>query len=158
MLIGNVFLVVVNVFMIRFWIRIARIPIHFLAPVAIAVILVSVYSVSYSMFDVFLALGFGLVGYVLEKLNLSAAPLVMGFVLGQILEANLLRSLAIGDGSLGVFVTDPIAAPTLGFAALLLAASAWRAFRTMTGHKRRDAAHAILGQPDDVEIRFDDTD
>ena len=158
MLIGNVFLVVVNVFMIRFWIRIARIPIHFLAPVAIAVILVSVYSVSYSMFDVFLALGFGLVGYVLEKLNLSAAPLVMGFVLGQILEANLLRSLAIGDGSLGVFVTDPIAAPTLGFAALLLAASAWGAFRTMTGHKRRDAAHAILGQPDDVEIRFDDTD
>lgn len=155
MLVGNIFLVLVNVYLIRFWIRIATVPPYYLTPVAICVVLISVYTVSYSFFDVFLTLFFGLIGYCFDKLNLPQAPLVLGFVLGQILEANLRRTLAIGGGSLSAFVTDPIAAVTLGIAALLLLNSGWTALSALLGRGRRDAAHILLGQSDDVQLALD---
>jgi putative tricarboxylic transport membrane protein len=154
MLVGNVILVLVNIYLIRVWVRIAMVPPHYLTPMAICVVLVSVYTLSYNFFDVYLCLFFGLLGFLFHKLNLPQAPLVLGFVLGQILEANLRRSLALGDGSLSVFLTDPIAAVTLAIAAVLLANSAWNGIRSARGKKHRDVAHVLVGQSDSVRLDF----
>lgn len=156
MLIGNVFLVLVNIYMIRVWVKIARVPLHFLAPVAICVVLVSVYTVSYSFFDVFLTLMFGVIGYILEKVNLPAAPLVLGFILGAILETNMRRSLALSDGSFTTFFTDPISACILAAAALLLLASAWSTVRRLTGHRSRGLADVAVGSHGDTTVRISD--
>jgi putative tricarboxylic transport membrane protein len=145
MLVGNIFLVLVNVYLIRVWVKIAHIPLYILAPTAISIVLISVYTVSYSFFDVLLTAFFGLVGYAFLKFGLEAAPLVLGFILGGILENNLRRSLAISGGSLDVFVTDPFSAVVLGLAAILLLGTAWGYIRTRTGHRHTDTTHLLLG-------------
>jgi putative tricarboxylic transport membrane protein len=145
MLVGNIFLVLVNVYLIKVWVKIAHIPLYFLAPTAISIVLISVYTVSYSFFDVFLTMIFGLIGYGFQKFGLEAAPLVLGFILGGILENNLRRSLAISGGSFDIFVTDPFAAVTLAIAAVLLIGSAWGFVRAKTGHRHTDATHLLLG-------------
>jgi len=118
MWIGNMMLLVLNLPLIGIWIRLLRIPYRLMYPAILVFCCIGVYSVNNEVFDVALAAGFGFVGYVFSKLGCSPAPLIIGFILGPILEVNLRRALLLSGGDFSIFVTRPI---SLGF--LLLAAA-----------------------------------
>ncbi|HEX2257837.1 MAG TPA: tripartite tricarboxylate transporter permease, partial [Afifellaceae bacterium] len=121
-LIGNVILVVLNLPLIGLWIRILLIPYRLLYPAVIVFIAIGVYSINNSAFDVAMAMLFGIVGYGMRLLGFSPAPLLLGLVLGPLMESNLRRSLIISRGDLTVFIERPISAACLGVALLLIAA------------------------------------
>jgi TctA family transporter len=121
MWIGNFFLVVLNLPMVGIWVKMLKIPYRWLYPSILAFACVGVYSVSNSPLDLFLTAIFSLLGYVFLKLDLELAPLILGFVLGPMLEENLRRAMLISRGSVAIFFDRPI---SLGFllatAALIL--------------------------------------
>jgi putative tricarboxylic transport membrane protein len=135
MLVGNVILVVLNIYFIRVWVKLLRIPTHYLVPVAMAVIVVSIFAINNSMFDVALVFLFGLIGWVLNKFGLEPSPLVLGFVLGKILEVNIRRALVVGDGGIGVFLEDPVSAVALSIIAVLLIARVTASLRARSARK-----------------------
>jgi TctA family transporter len=108
MWIGNVMLVLLNLPLIGLWVRILTIPYNLLFPAIIAFCCIGAYSVNNSIFDVYVMALFGLVGYVLVKLQFEPAPLLLGFVLGPMLEENLRRAMLLSRGDPSVFVTHPL--------------------------------------------------
>lgn len=139
MLIGNVILVILNIYFIRVWVKLLRIPTYFLVPIALSVIVVSTFAINYSMFDVGMVLLFGVVGWVMQKVGLEPAPLILGFVLGQILEVNIRRALVVGDGGVLVFFTDPVSAVAIAIIVVLLGA---RVIASLHGRAKRTRALA----------------
>ncbi len=121
MWIGNVMLVVLNLPMIRLWVRLLMVPYHVLFPCIVAICSIGVYSVSNNVFDIFAMAAFGVIGYVLVKLDCEPAPLLLGFVLGPMLEEHLRRAMLISRGSASIFFTRPISAALLALSALALA-------------------------------------
>ena len=119
-LIGNFMLLILNIPLIQFWVKILQIPYRFLFPAIVLLICVGVYSLSRSTVDVMLVAGFSTVGYLLIKLGFEAAPLLLGFILGPMLEENMRRSLMLSRGDFATFIERPISAGFLGLAALLL--------------------------------------
>lgn len=111
--IGNLMLLVLNIPLIGIWVRMLTIPYHILFPSILFFICMGVYSVGYRTFDVFLVLGFGIVGYGMKLLDLPAAPLLLGFILGPLMEEHLRRALLLSRGDLTVFVTQPVSAAFL---------------------------------------------
>ena len=95
MYIGNIMLLVLNLPLVGFFVRIQRVPVWFLAPAIAMISFVAVYAVNNSSFDLLLMTGFGLVGYVLRKHDFPLAPIVLGLVLGPLMEKNLRRALSI---------------------------------------------------------------
>src|SRR5690349_766767 len=132
MYIGNVMLLVLNLPLVPLFAQVLRAPAYVLYPVIVGVSIVGVYSVSSSLFDVGLLVGFGLLGYLMRKLDYPSAPLVLGIVLGGAMERALRQSLMMSGGSLAILVTRPIAAAMLCLALLVLAIplfarlNAWR--------------------------------
>lgn len=120
MWIGNMMLLVLNLPLVGIWIRLLSVPYRFLYPTILVFCCVGVYSVNNSYFDVLVALLCGAAGYVLRQLGCSPAPLVLGLVLGPILEENVRRSLILSRGDLTVFVTRPISLTLLVLAVLLI--------------------------------------
>ena len=120
MWIGNLFLVILNLPMIGLWVRLLSVPYKYLYPTILLFCVIGIYSLQSSVVDVVLAAGFGLLGYVFIKLECEAAPLLLGFVLGPMLEDNFRRALTIARGDLTVFVTRPLSASLLALAAVLL--------------------------------------
>jgi putative tricarboxylic transport membrane protein len=108
MWIGNVMLLVLNIPLIGVWIRILHVPGNILYPIVLLVICIGVYSVNNSMFDVYVAIIFGIIGYILALFRYPVAPLVLGFILSPILEEHLRRSLLISDGEFFIFVQRPV--------------------------------------------------
>jgi len=119
-LIGNFMLLVLNIPLIQVWVKILQIPYRLLFPVIILLICIGVYSLNRSSVDVMLVAGFSAVGFLLLKAGFEAAPLLLGFILGPMLEENLRRSLMLSRGEFTVFIERPISATFLGLAALLL--------------------------------------
>jgi len=107
---GNLILLVFNIPMIGLWVAMLRIPYRWLYPAILVLIVIGTYSVRYSLFDVWQLLAFGLLGYVLRILHFPTAPLVLGLVLGPLMEENFRRSLMLSDGSFTTFVERPISA------------------------------------------------
>ena len=101
-------LVLLNLPLIGVWVRMLTIPYHFLFPAIIAFCCIGAYSVNNNTFDVYAMALFGLVGYLLIKLDFEPAPLLLGFVLGPMLEENLRRAMIISRGNASVFVTHPL--------------------------------------------------
>ena len=120
MYIGNVMLLVLNLPLIGIWVQVLRVPYAILFPLILLFCVIGVYSVSNAIFDVYLMIGFGVVGYLMKKLGYEPAPLVLAFVLGPLLENNLRKSLILSQGDFSTFVTRPISAACLAVAALLL--------------------------------------
>lgn len=120
MWIGNVLLLVLNLPMIRMWVKLASMPYSLLYPAILVFCGIGVFSLSNSTFDIYLMAGFGLLGYVLRKMDCEAAPLLLGFILGPMLEEYLRRALLVSGGDVTVFVTRPISAIMLAFSAVLL--------------------------------------
>ncbi len=119
--IGNVLLVILNVPLIGVWVRMLQVPYRFLYPSAVFFIAVGVFSTRNDLFDVAITGAFGVIGAILLALEFPLSPIVLGFVLGPMLEENFRRAMLISRGDLSVFLTRPIAAGFVGASALLVA-------------------------------------
>jgi len=120
MYVGNIMLLILNLPLVPVFAQILKVPYFVLYPVIFGISIVGVYSVSNSLFDVWMLGVFGLMGYGMRKLDFPAAPLVLGMVLGERLELSLRQSLMMSQGSLSVLVAGPLSAGMLLFAGLLL--------------------------------------
>jgi len=120
MYIGNVMLLVLNLPLVPLFAQVLRAPVYVLYPLIIGLSVVGVYSISGSLFDLALLAGFGLLGYVMRKLDYPAAPLVLGLVLGGAMERALRQSLMMSEGSLTILVARPLSAAMLVCALLIL--------------------------------------
>jgi putative tricarboxylic transport membrane protein len=120
MWIGNVMLVILNLPLIGMWVSLLRLPYSVLFPAIIVFCCIGVYSVNNSPFEVYLVAVAGLIGYVLIKLKCEPAPLIIGFILGPMIETYLRRTLIISDGDPTVFLTRPLSAIFLLIAAAAL--------------------------------------
>lgn len=123
--IGNVLLVILNVPMIGVWVKMLQVPYRLLYPAAIFFICIGVYSTKNSLFDVGEVAAFGIIGAVFLALEFPVSPIVLGFVLGPMLEENFRRALLISRGSLTVFFERPIAATFITLCGLLIAAQVY---------------------------------
>ncbi len=120
MWIGNLMLIVLNLPMIGIWIKLLTIPYKWLFPSIVLFCAVGVYSENNNTFDVWMVAIFGIVGYAFLKLKCEPAPLLLGFILGPMMEENLRRALLLSRGDWSVFVTRPLSAGLLVVAGLLL--------------------------------------
>ncbi|MGH9915106.1 tripartite tricarboxylate transporter permease [Phyllobacterium sp. TAF24] len=120
MWIGNLMLILLNLPLIGLWVKLLTIPYYMLFPAIIAFCAIGVYSVNSNVFDLFAVAFFGLIGYVLAKLRCEPAPLLLGFVLGPLLEEHLRRAMIMSRGDPSTFVTRPISLSLLLLAAAVL--------------------------------------
>ncbi|MFJ5486768.1 tripartite tricarboxylate transporter permease [Hansschlegelia beijingensis] len=120
MWIGNLMLVMLNLPLVGLWVRLLTIPYTILFPAILVFCSIGVFSVNSNVFDLYTVAFFGLVGYVLIKLGCEPAPLLLGFVLGPMLEENLRRAMTISRGDWTVFFTRPLSATLLIIALLVL--------------------------------------
>jgi putative tricarboxylic transport membrane protein len=120
MYLGNIMLLILNLPLIGLWIKILKIPYRILFPLILFFGIIGSYSVNNSIFDVFVMVIFGLIGYLLKRFNYDAAPLVMAYVLGPLLERSLRQSLLISGGSGLIFFTKLYSAVALSIAIFLL--------------------------------------
>jgi putative tricarboxylic transport membrane protein len=129
MWIGNLMLLVINLPMIGLWVRLLTIPYRLLYPAILVFCCVGVYSINNRVFDVALTVGFGLLGYLFRKAKCEPGPLLLGFVLGPLLETNLRRALLLSQGDPRVLVERPISLALLIAALALLALMVFPAVR-----------------------------
>ncbi len=108
MWIGNLMLVVLNLPLIGLWVKLLKVPYYILFPIIMAMCSIGVYSVSSNTFDLYAVAFFGLLGYAMTKLRFEPAPLLLGFVLGPLLEENLRRAMILSRGDPSTFVSRPI--------------------------------------------------
>ncbi len=120
MWVGNVILVLLNLPLIGIWVRLLRMPYRFLYPAIMLFCCIGVYSLSNQMMDVVLTAVFGLLGYLFIKLDCEPAPLLLGFILGPMMEENLRRAMLISRGDWSVFVKRPLSLTLLIVAIVLL--------------------------------------
>jgi putative tricarboxylic transport membrane protein len=120
MWLGNLMLVVINLPLVGVWVRLLRVPYRHLFPMIVIFCCIGIYSVNNAPFDVVLTAIFGLIGYWLVKHDFEPAPMLLGYVLGPLMEENLRRAMLIARGDPSVFVTRPISGGLLFVAAILL--------------------------------------
>lgn len=121
MLIGNLMLIVLNVPLISIFVQLLRVPGSILAPLIIVFCVVGAYTLSNSVVEVAIMIAFGIVNYLIRKIDLDPAPLVLAFVLGSILETNFRQSPLVGRGSLSLYYTRPITMILLACCVALIA-------------------------------------
>ena len=120
MWIGNAMLVILNLPLIGMWIRLLTVPYRWLFPAIILFCAIGVYSTNNNVFDIWTVAIFGVLGYVFIKIGAEPAPLILGFILGPMMEEHLRRALLLSRGDWSVFVTRGLSASLLAVAALLL--------------------------------------
>ncbi|MBM3530262.1 MAG: tripartite tricarboxylate transporter permease [Alphaproteobacteria bacterium] len=120
MWIGNAMLIVINLPMVGVWVRLLRVPYRHLFPMITIFCCIGIYSVNNAPFDVFLTAIYAIVGYWLAKHDFEPAPMILGFVLGPLMEENLRRAMLIARGDATVFLTRPISATLLAISAIML--------------------------------------
>jgi putative tricarboxylic transport membrane protein len=120
MYIGNVMLLILNLPLIGIWVQLLKVPYAILMPLIIVFCIIGSYTIANSIMDVFFMLIFGVVGYLMKKLKYEAAPLILAFVLGPMLEYSLKQSLMVSKGSFKIFFSRPISATCLIIALILV--------------------------------------
>jgi len=123
MFIGNAMLLLLNLPLVGVWARLTRVPYGIMAPIILLLSFIGAFSIRNSLFDVWVALGFGAFGYFCHKFRWPLLPLVLGFILGPLLEKSFLQSMAMSSGSLAIFVTRPASLLLFVTAVLLLIVS-----------------------------------
>lgn len=118
MWVGNLLLVVLNLPLIGLWVKLLTVPYRMLFPAIVIFACIGCYSINQNVFDVYAIAFFGILGYVLIRTGCEPAPLLLGFVLGPLLEEHFRRAMIISRGDITVFVTRPISATLLGLAVL----------------------------------------
>ncbi len=121
MWIGNFILIILNLPMIGVWVKLLTVPYRYLYPAILTFCCIGVYSVQNTTFDVFQTAAFGVLGYIFIKLKMEPAPLLLGFVLGPMMEENFRRALLLSRGEFTVFVTRPLSLSLLIDAGILVA-------------------------------------
>jgi putative tricarboxylic transport membrane protein len=137
MWIGNVMLLIINLPMIGMWVKLLQVPYKYLYPSILIFCCIGVYSLNNNVFDVYMTVLFAVFGYMCSKLRMEPAPLLIGFVLGPMMEEHLRRAMLLSRGDPMVFVQRPISATMLAIAAAALLAMALPNLR-----KGKDAALA----------------
>ncbi|MDE3232111.1 MAG: tripartite tricarboxylate transporter permease [Pseudomonadota bacterium] len=120
MWIGNLMLIILNLPLIGMWIKLLTVPYRWLFPAIVLFCAIGVYSTNNNTFDIWLVGAFGVVGYLWAKLGVEPAPLLLGFILGPMMEENLRRALLLSRGDWSVFVTRGLSASLLAVAAVML--------------------------------------
>lgn len=134
MWIGNAMLLVLNLPLVGIWVRLLTVRYHLLYPVIVGFCCIGVLSISNNVFHVYSLIGFGLVGYLLLRLDFEPAPLLLGFVIGPLLEVNFRRSLVLSAGDPVIFLERPATAVMLALAVLALIVAALPAMRRRRDH------------------------
>lgn len=135
--IGNLLLVVLNVPLISIWVRLLTIPYHLLYPAVLMFICIGTYSVNQSSFEVGLVVFFGALGYLMRVLDWPAAPLLLGFVLGPLMEEHFRRALLLSRGDFMTFIDRPISASVM---AVTVAMLLWGAYATLKEKRHQQRA------------------
>jgi putative tricarboxylic transport membrane protein len=120
MWIGNLALLAINLPLIGLWVRLLRVPYHLMFPAILIFCCIGIYSINNRPGDVLLMASFGLAGYGLFKFGFEPAPLLLGFVLGKLLEEKLRQALVLSRGSFSTFVTRPVSCGLLLVAVAVL--------------------------------------
>ena len=120
MWIGNLMLIILNLPLIGIWIKLLTVPYRFLFPAIMVFCCIGLYTLNNNAFDVYMGAGFAIVGYIFYKLGCEPAPLLLGFILGPMMEENLRRALLLSRGDWGTFMTRPLSAGLLIAAALMV--------------------------------------
>jgi TctA family transporter len=120
MWLGNAMLVILNLPLIGMWIKLLTVPYRYLFPAIVLFCAIGVYSTNNNTFDVWMVAIFGVIGYAFIKLGCEPAPLLLGFILGPMMEENLRRALLLSRGDWSVFVTRPLSGSLLAVAVLML--------------------------------------
>lgn len=128
--IGNLILVILNIPMIGVWVSMLNVPSKYLFPGILAVVLIGAYGVHYSTFDIFVLAVIGVIGYGMYALRFEPAPLLLGFVLGPLLEQNFRRAMLLSRGDLSVFIERPLSLALLLITLAILVLSIWGAIRS----------------------------
>jgi len=135
MWVGNVMLVILNMPMIGLWVSLLKVPYRILYPCILVFCVIGVYSINNNAFDAILTALFGLFGYILVKIEAEPAPMLLGYILGPLMEENLRRAMLLARGDFFVFFQRPISATLLSVAIVLLIVVMLPAIR-----KKRDVA------------------
>lgn len=143
--IGNVMLLVLNLPLVGMWVKLLRIPETLLYPMILAFSTLGVYSLNRNVFDLYVVYGIGILGFLLRRYRYPLAPIVLGVVLGPMLETEFRRTLIGARGDWSAFVTRPLAASTLFVAFLIVAlpllSTLWKKWRTYQVEEPRPAEH-----------------
>ena len=139
MWIGNLMLVIINLPLIGLWVKLLQVPYRLLFPAIVAFCCIGLYSIGSEPGHVMMAAFFGLIGYVLYKLQFEAAPLALGFVLGRLLEEKLRQALIISDGNPLTFVSSPLSAGLLAVATIALVLAVLPSMRKSRDEVFKDA-------------------
>jgi putative tricarboxylic transport membrane protein len=117
---GNAMLVILNLPLIGIWIKLLTVPYRFLFPAITLFCCIGVYTLNNNNFDVYLTAVFALIGYVFYKLKCEPAPLLLGFILGPMMEENFRRALQLSRGDWSTFATRPLSSGLLIASAILI--------------------------------------
>jgi putative tricarboxylic transport membrane protein len=120
MYIGNIMLLILNLPLVGMWASILRLPYRWLFPLILLFTMTGVYSINFSLFDLWIMLLFGVIGYFMKKFDFPAAPLALALVLGPLMENALSQSMILSNGSLMIFVARPLSAVLIGIVFLVL--------------------------------------
>ncbi|RDI20128.1 tripartite tricarboxylate transporter permease [Pseudacidovorax intermedius] len=121
MWVGNCFLIILNVPLVRYWLSVFKIPYAVLFPGILFFCCIGTYSVNNNLEDLYITAAFGLLGFLFMKFDLDAAPLMLGFILGPMLEENFRRTLLLSRGSFGIFFDRPISGTLLSLIGVFIA-------------------------------------
>lgn len=121
--VGNLLLLVLNIPMIGWWVKLLSIPYHLLYPGILIFICLGVYSADNNVFDIFIVLGFGILGYIMRRTGFPATPVLLGFILGPMLEENFRRAMLLSKGNLMTFFERPLSATFMALTLLFLASA-----------------------------------
>jgi putative tricarboxylic transport membrane protein len=132
MFIGNVMLLILNMPLVKIFAKLVEVPAKILLPLIVAICVFGIYAVQGNTFNLALMLGFGILGYFLVANDYPAAPLVLGRILGPMLENNLRRALTGSNGDYSIFVTRPVSG------VLLLAAVLWIAIPILLKKRKKN--------------------
>jgi putative tricarboxylic transport membrane protein len=138
--VANLMLIVMNVPMIKIFTKILAVPYWALVPAIAIITSIGVYAVHATTFDLFLMIGIGVAGYILRKMDFPLSAILLGFILGGLMEQNLRRALSISNGDLGILFASPITWGVWTLVAAMIALPIWRTWRRRA--QRRAAAEA----------------
>jgi len=120
MWIGNLMLVVLNLPLIGIWVKLLKVPYRILFPAILVFCTIGVYSLNYNVFDIYITAIFGVIGYIWAKLKCEGAPLLLGLVLGPMMEENFRRALLLSRGDFSTFISRPLSASLLALALFMV--------------------------------------
>jgi TctA family transporter len=143
MWIGNCFLVILNVPLVRYWLSVFKIPFGVLFPSILFFCCIGTFSINNNLNDIYLTAAFGLMGYLFMRMGLEAAPLMLGFILGPMLEEYFRRALTISRGDFSAFLYRPISGTLLALIAVFIL---WQVIAFFASQRRRKPS-AATAQP-----------